>query len=113
MPVNSRKIREDFKIQREIEEEIQRNFRLQQIQNRLTELHERLEPDLNEAKNNGVSLTEWRMISKLERNERQRQEIRKEYVRVLARNLASPIEEQRGFLLDAYLDKVVSGMVYK
>ena len=75
-------------------------------QNRLTELHERLEPDLNEAKNNGVSLTEWRMISKLERNERQRQEIRKEYVRVLARNLASPIEEQRGFLLDAYLDKV-------
>ena len=65
-----------------------------------------MEPDLNEAKNNGVSLTEWRMISKLERNERQRQEIRKEYVRVLARNLASPIEEQRGFLLDAYLDKV-------
>ena len=72
----------------------------------MTELQDRLDPDLSEAKRNGLSLTEWRMISKLNRNETQRQEIRREYVRVLARNVASPIEEQRGLLLDAYLDKV-------
>ena len=72
----------------------------------MTQLYNRLEQDLSKARRNGSSLTEWRMNSKLNRNETQRQEIRREYVRVLARNLASPIEEQQGLILDAYLYKI-------
>lgn len=98
--------------------------------NSLIELHSSLEEDLTEAQVAGQSLGQWRMAERLRRNDQMREEIRSESTRVLAKTITSPIEHQRGILLDKYLDKVsvlggllmskvtidwqvVSGIVYK
>ena len=72
----------------------------------MIELHNSLEADLLEAQVAGQSLGQWRMEEKLNRNEQMRKEIRSETTRVLAKSITSPLEQQRGILLDNYLDKV-------
>jgi len=42
-----------------------------------------------------------------------REMMEKEWNRVQARRITSPIEQKRGQLLDVYLDQVLSAMVYK
>ena len=74
--------------------------------NSLIELHNSLEEDLAEARTAGLCLGQWRMAEKLRRNDQMREEIRSESTRILAKTITTPIEQERGILLDKYLDKV-------
>ena len=75
-------------------------------QDRLSELHSSLEPDLSEARASGLSLTQWRMAARLRRNEVMASEVRREHTRALARTILSPAQQTRLSLLQVYLDKV-------
>lgn len=111
MTVKSRA--EDARRQREVEEQLRRDIRIQRIQDRLSELHNCLEPNLSEARASGLSLTQWMTAARLRRNEAMASEIRREHTRSLARTILSPAHQTRLRLLQAYLDKVVTGAGYK
>ena len=91
-----------YKYEDEVSVFIIRCFR----QDRLSELHSSLEPDLSEARASGLSLTQWRMAARLRRNEVMASEVRREHTRALARTILSPAQQTRLSLLQVYLDKV-------
>merc|ERR1719305_1888862 len=108
MTVKSRA--EDARRKKEVEEQLRRDIRIQRIQDRLSELHNCLEPDLSEARASGLSLTQWRMAARLRRNEVIASEVRSEHTRALARTILSPAQQTRRRLLQVYIDKVVTGV---
>ena len=75
-------------------------------QQKLVDLHECLEEDLDEAESSGKSLGEWRMEKKLLRNEEMKKKINEEFTRVLAHTITTPLQQERSVLLDKYLDQV-------
>lgn len=80
---------------------------------RLTELNKSLKIDVENAFEEGISVTEWRMQNRLRRNQEMQETMGKDWNRVQARKITSPMEQKRGQLLDMYLDQVLSSMVYK
>lgn len=99
--------------QEEIEAKVSREYRLAQINKRLTELNKSLKIDVENAFEEGISVTEWRMQNRLRRNQEMQETMGKDWNRVQARKITSPMEQKRGQLLDMYLDQVLSSMVYK
>jgi len=69
--------------------------------------------DVENALDEGISVTEWRMLNRLRRNQDMKEMMEKEWNRVQARRITAPTEQKRDQLLDVYLDQVVSSMVYK
>ena len=73
---------------------------------RLNELNNSLKVDVENALDERVSVTEWRMLNRLRRNQDMKEMMEKEWNRVQARRITSPTEQKRDQLLDVYLDQV-------
>ena len=76
--------------------------------NRLNQLNNSLKVAVENASDEGVSVTEWRMLKRLKRNQDMLETMEKEMNRVQARRITSPTEQKRRQLLDQYLDMVGS-----
>ena len=74
--------------------------------NRLNQLNNSLKVAVENASDEGVSVTEWRMLKRLKRNQDMLETMEKEMNRVQARRITSPTEQKRRQLLDQYLDMV-------
>jgi len=98
--------------QKEIEEKVSREHRLTQINKRLSELSNWLKVDVENAQDEGVSVTEWRMVKRLRRNQDMLETMEKEWNRVQARRITSPTEQKRVQLLDVYLDQVQASLLH-
>jgi len=79
--------------------------------NRLNQLNNSLKEAVENASDEGVSVTEWKMLKRLKRNQEMLETMEKEMNRVQARRITSPTEQKRRQLLDQYLDMVHERLV--